>query len=114
MSEVPVPAARDSRRFHIGDLLSVTTGVLVSPRYMDGLSDIVSYLTGVDLDVDRIPEMLLVCRAYILAEVPALDDADAGNIDAENWRGWLDTQVERFGEWHMLQRPADGQVLLSR
>lgn len=114
MSEVPAPASRESRRFHLGDLLSVTTGILVSPRYMDGLSDIVSYLTGADLDVDRIQQTLQVCRAYVIAEVPALDDADVAELDKDNWRGWLDTQTGRFGEWHMLQRPAEGLVSLPR
>lgn len=39
-------AAEDgTRRFHIGDVLTVTTGRLVSPRGVDGLYDILGYMT---------------------------------------------------------------------
>lgn len=80
---------------------------------MDGLCDVVSHLTGADLDVDRISETLKVCRAYILEEVPVLDSVDLSELDADNWRGWLDGQIGRLGEWHMLHRPERGQVSLS-
>ena len=35
-----------SRRFHIGDILSITTGRLVSPRGVDGINDILCYMTN--------------------------------------------------------------------
>lgn len=34
-----------SRRFHVGDILSITTGRLTSPRGMDGIYDILGYMT---------------------------------------------------------------------
>jgi hypothetical protein len=100
------------RTFHLGDLLSVTTGVLVSPRYMDGLSDIVGYLTWADLDVDHIPESLQACRGYVLRQVPVLAEVTADDLSFESWRGWLDEQVKMFGEWHSVQRPSPGEVKL--
>jgi hypothetical protein len=38
-----------TREFHLGDVLSITTGVLVSPRRMEGVSDILEFMTGSDL-----------------------------------------------------------------
>ena len=110
MTEATPSGEQDARRFHIGDLLSVTTGVLVSPRYMEGLSDVVGYLTGADIDVDRIPESLAACRAYIVQELPALSDIAAEDVDFETWRTWLDSQKEQLGEWLMLPRPKPGEV----
>lgn len=103
---------QEDRTFHLGDLLSVTTGVLVSPRYMDGLTDIVGYLTGADLDVDRIPESLQVCRVYLVTQVPVLSEVIAEELTFESWRGWLDEQVALFGEWHSVRRPQPGEVHL--
>src|SRR5687767_8981036 len=110
MTDTTPPGGPESRRFHIGDLLSVTTGVLVSPRYMEGLGDVVSYLTGADIDVDRIPESLAVCRAYILQELPALRDIAAEDVDFESWRSWIESQKDELGEWHLLPKPAPGEV----
>lgn len=42
---VEAQAEDGSRRFHIGDILSVTTGKLTSPRGMDGIDDILGYMT---------------------------------------------------------------------
>jgi hypothetical protein len=110
MTETTPQGSSESRRFHLGDLLSVTTGVLVSPRYMEGLSDVVAYLTGADIDVDRIPESLAACRAYILLELPAFRGIAAEDVDFDSWRSWLDSQKDRLGEWHLLPRPAPGEI----
>ena len=77
---------------------------------MEGLSDVVSYLTGADIDVDRIPESLAACRAYIVRELPALSGIAAEDVDFESWRSWLDSQEDELGEWHILPRPAPGEV----
>jgi len=42
---VEAQAEDGSRRFHIGDILSITTGKLVSPRRIDGVYDILGYMT---------------------------------------------------------------------
>jgi hypothetical protein len=35
-----------TRAFHLGDILSVTTGCLVSPRGIAGVCDILNWMTG--------------------------------------------------------------------
>lgn len=34
------------RQFHISDILTITSGRLVSSRHMDGIYDILNYMTG--------------------------------------------------------------------
>jgi hypothetical protein len=42
---VETQAEDGTRRFHIGDILSITTGKLVSPRLISGVYDILGYMT---------------------------------------------------------------------
>ncbi len=58
--------------FHLGDVLSVTTGRLVSPRGMDGLYDILTWMTGDDLFTHQIPRAVDECREPLLAQHPPL------------------------------------------
>lgn len=39
-----------SRTFHVGDLLSATTPMLLSPRKLDGVRDLLQHLVGEHLD----------------------------------------------------------------
>ena len=41
-----------SRDFDLGDIPSITTGALVSPRHIDGVYDILDYMTGEQLFFD--------------------------------------------------------------
>lgn len=38
-----------TKTFHLGDILTITTGRLVSPRHMEGVYDILNWMTGEDL-----------------------------------------------------------------
>lgn len=102
----------EARLFHLGDLLSVTTGVLVSPRYMDGVCDILGYLLTTQFDLDRLTEAMDLCRPFLLTEFPSLLEVRPVDVSFENWRGWLDEQVGVFGEWQEVQRPRPGQIAL--
>lgn len=39
----------NTRNFHLGDILSVTTGCLLSPRRMEGVYDILNFMTADNL-----------------------------------------------------------------
>lgn len=62
-----------TRDFHIGDILSVTTGALLSPRGMDGLRDIMGFLADSKLGGDKV--LLILhgpCTQSLLAQHPQL------------------------------------------
>lgn len=90
--------AENSRIFHIGDILSVTTGKLVSRRHIEGVYDILNFMTGDTLYTHQLPRAADECRPFLIEQHPALAEAEARGVDAETWSGWLDEQATRFGE----------------
>ena len=61
-----------TRAFSLGDVLSVTTGYLVSLRHVDGLYDILNYMTGDDLYTPQLPRALDECAGPLLTQHPDL------------------------------------------
>lgn len=61
-----------SRDFDLGDILSVTTGILVSPRRMDGIYDILNYMTDDSLFTHQLPRAMAECREPMFTQHPEL------------------------------------------
>jgi hypothetical protein len=90
----------ETRDFHLGDILSVTTGLLVSSRHIDGVYDILNWMTGDGLFTHQLPRAGEECKGPLLAQHPDLagvqvPDAFTGK---EHVLAWLAEQVERYGE----------------
>ena len=88
-----------TKDFHIGDILSITDGRLVSPRHMDGVYDILGWMTGESLFTHQLPRVCSEAKPVLLAMHPQLasvsrDDA----VDGSNMDAWLADKVARFGE----------------
>ena len=105
---------REVKVFHLGDILSITTGVLLSPRYMDGVYELVRYLTGYEPRIDQLDEAMVACRIYLIDRHAGLEGIDTGNVDFETWRAWLDVQVQRLGEFIEVTRPLPGELGAAR
>jgi hypothetical protein len=89
----------ETRDFHLGDILSVTDGHLVSPRHMDGVYDIMNWLTGESLYTHQLVLAREECRTELLRQHPQLAEVDSGDeMNAGNWREWLARMVEKYGE----------------
>jgi hypothetical protein len=65
-----------TKRYHLGDILSITTGRLVSPRHMDGVYDILNFMTGDDLYTHQLPRAADECRPYLAKQFPQLSKID--------------------------------------
>ena len=65
-----------SKLFHIGDVLSITTGRLVSPTHMDGVYAILNYMTGDSLFTHQLPRASRECAPWLLRQHPQLDSDD--------------------------------------
>lgn len=89
-----------TRDFHIGDILSVTTGKLVSLRHVDGIYDLLNWMTGESVFTHQIPRISREARPVIIAFHPQLQQAsdEANEVNGDNWRSWLDTWIARYGE----------------
>jgi len=87
-----------TRNFHIGDILSVTTGKLVSPRLIEGLYDILGFMAGEPLWTHQLPRVSNEAAPLLLEQHPQLAAVDASKVTAENWEAWLAEQVAHFGK----------------
>jgi hypothetical protein len=88
-----------TKTFHLGDILSITTGRLVSPSHIDGVYGILNWMTGDNLFTHQLPRTCRECEGPLLAQHPDLADIKVPEFDGEaEVITWLAVQVERFGE----------------
>jgi hypothetical protein len=70
---IQAPQEREKmKQFHIGDILSVTTGRLVSSRHIDGLYEILNFLTGDELYTHQLPRAMRECEPWLKTQFPYL------------------------------------------
>jgi len=106
-----------TRAFHLGDILTITTGRLVSPRHMEGVYDILNWMTGDNLFTHQLPRAIGECERPLLAQHPDLaavvvpeefgDGTEEGVKRAVD--EWLAKQVAAYGETREVAplRPED-------
>jgi hypothetical protein len=92
-----------SKKFHIGDLLSITTGKLVSPRHMEGIYDILNFMTSDNLFTHQLPRACEECKPFLLEQMPWLSEITAEKVNSDNWESWLAKMVEKYGESHEIK-----------
>ena len=61
------------RRFHLGDVLSITADRLVSPRHTSGVHDILNFMSGESLFTHQLGRVVKECAPYLLKQFPGLD-----------------------------------------
>jgi hypothetical protein len=103
-----------TKQFHLGDVLSVTTERLVSPRHVDGVYDILNFMTGDNLFTHQLPRANDECKPFLLEQFPQLATPEmdfavaelgemlktkSGKAETEKLvAGWLAKQVAKYGE----------------
>lgn len=88
------------REFHIGDILSITTGRLLSPRLIGGVYDILGWMVGEALMTHQLPRVSRECEPSLRAQHPDLAEVavpEDFTSEDELW-AWLADQVKAFGE----------------
>jgi allophanate hydrolase subunit 1 len=60
------------KTFHISDVLSITTGRLVSSRHIDGIYDILNFLTGDNLYTHQLPRAMRECKPWLRSQFPSI------------------------------------------
>lgn len=103
----------ETRPFHLGDILSITTERLVSPRHIDGVYDILGWMTGESLFTHQLPRACGECQGPLLAQHPDLaaitPPEDFGDNPEEGVARWLAEQVAVYGQTREVAPLADGE-----
>lgn len=74
-----------SKRFHIGDILSVTSGILVSPEHIGGVYQILDWMVDESLMTHQLPRVSRECEPFLRQTFPDLAaiDVEAAAITSE-------------------------------
>ena len=103
-----------TRTFHLGDILSIYTGRLVSPTHMDGIYSILNFMTGDNLFTHQIPRVGRECAPHLLRQFPWLAEVSTDGCTGETWQHWLQVQVDRYGENHSVAAiPRDDHAVID-
>lgn len=92
------------RAFPLADVLTVTTGRLLSHRHVAGLYEILNFLTGDDLMTHQLGRATEACRPSIVAQHSWLAD----DIDTADLFSWLAAVENAHGDVDLL--PIGGWV----
>jgi hypothetical protein len=88
----------DNRLYPLADILSTTTGRLLSRRHMDGIYDLLSFMTGESLMTHQLPRAVDSCGPALLAQHPQLVDvAPPQDIDPPDLMAWLANAEREHG-----------------
>jgi len=88
-----------TKSFHLGDILSVTTGILVSPDHMGGVYKILNFMTGENLFTHQLPRVCNEAKPILIKQHPWLAEVTGEGITGDNWKPWLDGLVAAHGEF---------------
>jgi hypothetical protein len=87
------------RSYQLADILSVTTGRLLSRDHMGGIYNILNGLTGDNLFTHQLPRAVDACRPSVIAQHPQLDGIEPPeDIDVADLMAWLLDAERQFGE----------------
>lgn len=86
-----------TERFHLGAVLSMTTGKLLCQ--MDDIYRIAAHLAGGPVWTHQIGRVMTESRPHLLAQFPALAAATGDEVTPENFAAWLYARVNECGEW---------------
>lgn len=98
-----------TQRFHIGHVLSITTGHAVANTEspIEGIYEILNFMTGDNLFTHVLPRASDVCGPYLLGQFPQLRDAadskPAGSKNPDDWFAWRDALAAEHGEFFEVE-----------
>lgn len=76
------------RTFDTLDVISAVRGVLVSPRGMDAVYDVLGFLHGRSLWTHELPNAGRQAELAVTVAYPWIGTLDTDAVTTENWREW--------------------------
>lgn len=95
-----------TKTFHIGDLLSISTGVLVSNNHMAGVYNILGHMTEDTLWTHQLPLAADAMRPELLAQHPwlkSVEKPENGLSGEAECVAWVASVANVHGEWHEIE-----------
>lgn len=72
-----------TKQFHLGDVLSIITGRLVSPRRYEGVYDLLGFITEGKRSTRPLEQARVECRPYLVEQFPQLASAEMDSAVTE-------------------------------
>lgn len=97
----------ETKRFHVGDILSVTHERLVSPDHIGGVYNILGWMSGEDLMTHQLPRVSDECAPLLREQFPdlaAIDMTDVKITSQAECITWLASLESEYGT-HRDVRP---------
>jgi hypothetical protein len=88
-----------TRLYALADILTMTTGRLLSPRGVEAVYDLANYMTADYLLTHQLPRATDTCGPELLTQHPQLTDvAPPEDIDPADLMAWLADAVRQHGQ----------------
>jgi hypothetical protein len=102
-----------TKTFHLGDLLSITDGKLVSPRHIGGVYDVIDFVTGVQHLTHQLIRAAGPVKEWLLKQHPWLADIEvpAGLGSEGKVLIWLAGATEKWGANHEVEAMPPGMYV---
>lgn len=92
------------KKFHISDLLSISTECLVSNDHISGVCKILNHMTGDNLFTHQIPLAVDAVKPDLLQQFPWLKEISKPKLSGEaECVAWVASVADVHGEWHEVQ-----------
>lgn len=94
-----------TQAFHLGQLLTITDGKLVSPNHIAGVYQLVDFVTGEAHMTHQLPRAADVVKPWLLEQFPWLAEITVpeGLNSMEKVLGWLVGATEKWGAMHDVE-----------
>lgn len=89
----------NTKQFHIGDIISVTSGRLVSPDHIGGVDNILGWMVDEDLMTHQLPRVSDECAPTLRALFPDLSSIEVPDSinSEETLQSWLASITPVYG-----------------
>lgn len=106
--------ATPTKEFHLGDVLTITTGKLMSPRHMDGVYEILNFMTDDNLMTHQLPRAMRECAPHLLKQHPQLENIQMGEVTPANFKQVLEDLCAQYGETMLVAKvPQDAHEFID-
>ena len=96
----------ETKQFHIGDVISVTSGRLVSKDHVGGVYNILNWMTGDNLFTHQLPRASREAEPFLKAQHPELGaEMPWDTIDSrETADAYLESLYPKYGEFVAVEK----------